>query len=101
MSRIIRHKIGDGQMFCCIELDSKEKILISVASTGAGEGLLISKVLFGIIPVKTVVRMSLEEMCDHFADPEHYGEPILDFIVDKILPFKSIKEIMDAYPINK
>jgi hypothetical protein len=31
MSRIIRRKIGDGQMFCCIELDSKEEILISVA----------------------------------------------------------------------
>ncbi|ODS32540.1 MAG: hypothetical protein SCARUB_02340 [Candidatus Scalindua rubra] len=97
MSRIIRKKNDNRQMFCNIELDSKERILISVAQTG----LKIFKMRFGTIPVKTVVDMSLEEMCDHFADPEHYGEPILDFIVDKILPFKSIKEIMETYPINK
>jgi hypothetical protein len=84
-------------MFCKIELDSKEKILISVAQ----KGLKIFKMIFGSIPVKTIVDMSIEEMNDHFADPEHYGEPILNFIVDKILPFNSTSEIMNAYPINK
>ena len=101
MSRIIRKRNDNRQIFCNIELDSKERILISVASTGADPGLKIFKMKLGNIPVKTIVSMSLEEMCDHFAEPEHYEEPILDFIVAKILPFKSIKEIMDAYPINK
>ncbi len=101
MSRIIRQKNGDGQMFCCIELDNKEEILISVASMGEDEGLLIYKLGLDSIPIETIVKMSLEEMANNFADPAHYGEPILGFIVKKILPFKSIKEIMDAYPINK
>ncbi|MFQ5715063.1 MAG: hypothetical protein ACE5GU_13630 [Candidatus Scalinduaceae bacterium] len=97
MSRIIRKRNDSRQIFCNIELDSKERILISVAHTG----LKIFKLKLGTIPVKTVISMGLEEMVEHFADPEHYEEPILDFIVAKILTFKSIKEIMDAYPISK
>jgi hypothetical protein len=67
---------------------------------GEDEGLLIYKLGLNSIPIETIVKMRLEEMLEHFADPEHYGESILGFIVEKILPFKSTKEIMDAYPMG-
>ncbi len=135
MSRIIKYEnfnrtITDG---CCIELDSKEKILVYYTENR----LCISKVWWGKFPsitgYKTIITVTLKkkletelykilsgylkERIDWGMKPcprrPIYWEPssivdefdldfreqldILDKIVNVILPFKSTKDIKEAF----
>ncbi|OGF33908.1 hypothetical protein A2223_04745 [Candidatus Falkowbacteria bacterium RIFOXYA2_FULL_35_8] len=92
MGKIITYKNTNNEIFCQIKLDSKEKILISVAQSGCK----IFKLLGGYIPIKTIYSADLNEMVRVFADPKHYGEPILDKIVEKVIDYKDIKTLKNG-----
>lgn len=90
MSKIITYREG---AFCQIKLDSKERILISIAQ----EGIAIIKLkLGGIIPGKRIANWNIteiHEVINNFVDTSEPFLHPLDAIVRKILQCKSIKDI--------
>lgn len=53
MSKLIAYKNTDRLCFCQIQFDSKERVLVSVASVPE-QSIKVIKLLAGIIPYKTI-----------------------------------------------
>jgi len=58
MSKVIAYKNNERYSFCHIRFDSKEKVLISFATTPAPSFKII-KLLFGIVPIQTIWEFGL------------------------------------------
>ena len=57
MSKVIAYKNTDRLCFCQIKFDSREKVLISIASVPQ-QSIKVIKLLAGIIPYKTIWEFS-------------------------------------------
>ena len=78
-------------MYCQIQLDSGERILISIAQTG----VKIFKLSFGgLIPTKTIWESDdIDEMINLFVDPNDPVKQPLDAIKDRLIECKSMQEV--------
>ena len=98
MSKICTYKNDGKRCFCQIKFDSKERVLISIASTHS-PSIRISKLLFGMIPVRTVWEYNpamaggydayVRNAMKMFSDFETTKHP-LDSIVELLLTCSSI-----------
>lgn len=107
MSKVITYKNDKFRCFCQLQLDSKERILISIAGTPA-PSIKISKLgLGGLIPTKTIWEFTptmaggydayVGKMINMFIDKknENIKHP-LDAIRDHLLPCRSIEEVLNV-----
>ncbi|MDP2158033.1 MAG: hypothetical protein Q8K68_10040 [Nitrospirota bacterium] len=100
MSKIIAYKNTDRHCFSQIRFDSRERILISVATTPV-HSIKVIKLLAGIIPYKTVWEFSLPEGVTNgqrklialFTDQsDKKSDHPLDAITKKLLTCRSCNE---------
>lgn len=100
MGKVIAYQNTDKLCFCQIKFDSREKVLVSIASVPE-PGIKVIKLLFGIVPYKTIweFRMPTGEKDAHgkmsamFTDAAatRLDHP-LDAIIKKMLPCRSCNE---------
>jgi hypothetical protein len=96
MSKVIAYQNTDRVCFCQIKFESRERILVSVANV-PHPGIKVIKLLFGIIPYKTIWEFSAggekkaqKQMIDMFSDPNSpRAKHPLDAIIIKLLPCRS------------
>ncbi len=89
MAEIITYKPG---AFCQIRFPNGERALISCAQTG----IKVVKLLFGILPTKTIANWPISEISSAikiFADPNNPTQHPLDAIKNKLLDCSSISEV--------
>jgi hypothetical protein len=99
MSKVIAYQNTDRVCFCQIKFDSRERILISIANVPE-PGIKVIKLLFGIIPYKTVWEFSVagekktqKKMIEMFSDPNSpRAKHPLDAIIIKLQPCRSCGE---------
>ena len=101
MSKVIAYKNTERHCFCQIKFDSRERILVSVAST-PGYSIKVFKLIAGIFPLKTI----WEYKATASAEKEAHKEMItlllgrtrgktdhpLDAIITKLVPCGSCDE---------
>jgi len=103
MSKVIAYKNTDSLCFCQMQFDSKERILVSIASTPE-HSIKVIKLLFGIIPFKTIWEFSVgggqdgqKKLTAIFTDQKtpRVNHP-LDAIITKLRPCRSCNEAVRA-----
>ena len=108
MSRVVTYANNKLQCFCHIQLDSKERILISIASLPSPGVKVIKLGLGGLLPKETIweysaksagdVNTYVETVMGMFHTPESVStsdaikHPLDDFR-DRLLPLRSIAEV--------
>jgi hypothetical protein len=94
MTKIITYKNeGVKGVFCQLQLDSGERILVSIAQSG----VKIFKIGFmGIFPMKTIWESSsIEEMVKIFVNSQTQAMSPLDAIIEKLRNCKNIEKILE------
>ena len=98
MSKLIAYKNTDRLCFCQIKFDSREKVLISIASVPQ-QSIKVIKLLAGIIPYKTIWEFSAgpsggqDRLLSMFTDQnETKVQHPLDAIIIKLLQCRSCYE---------
>ena len=101
MSKLIAYKNTDRLCFCQIKFDSREKVLISIASVPQ-QSIKVIKLLAGIIPYKTIWEFSAgpsegndghDRLLTMFTDhTEAKVKHPLDAIIIKLLQCRSCDE---------
>ena len=102
MSKLIAYKNTDRLCFCQIKFDSREKVLISIASVPQ-QSIKVIKLLAGIIPYKTIWEFSAagpsdgndghDRLLSMFADQAATKvQHPLDSIIIKLLQCRSCDE---------
>lgn len=105
MSKVIAYKNTDRLCFCQIQFDSKERVLVSVASVPE-QSIKVIKLLAGIIPYRTIWEFNPSaaggkdvhsKLLSMFADQsaEKMQHP-LDAMILKLLPCRSCDEAARA-----
>ncbi|MBI5640578.1 MAG: hypothetical protein HZA17_09150 [Nitrospirae bacterium] len=104
MSKVIAYKNNERLSFCQIKFDSREKVLVSYASSPA-PGIKVIKLLFGIIPLQTIWEFGVaaEDGNGHDRlvamltdqDRSRANHP-LDAAVLKLLSCRSCREAVSA-----
>ena len=95
MSRIVTYANTPEQCFCQIQLDSGERILISIAQTGIAIFELDST---GLVPTSTLFEWGIEDIgvaIRLFADFDDPQKPPLDAMRDALIRCPSIAAISD------
>ena len=105
MSKVVAYKNTDRLCFCHIQFDSKERVLVSVASVPE-QSIKVIKLLAGIIPYRTIWEFNssaagekdvhnklLSMFTDHAAAKVQHP---LDAIIIKLLPCRSCNEAARA-----
>ena len=101
MSKVIAYKNTDRVCCCQIKFDSKEKILVSIASVPE-HSIKVIKLMAGIIPLGTIWEFSMKKagggdtydrLISMFIDQDanRIDHP-LDAIIAKLLPCRSCDE---------
>ncbi|MGH7564850.1 MAG: hypothetical protein ACREK5_10575 [Gemmatimonadota bacterium] len=91
MSRVLREKNTGRQCFSTIELDTGEKVMISVAS---GEVKIVRMKWRGAFPGETVWTSSdADQLAGLFFHPNRANELPLESIRNRLLQCSSIAEI--------
>jgi hypothetical protein len=93
MSKVIAYQNTDRVCFCQIKFESGERILVSLASLPK-PGIKVIKLLFGIIPYKTIWEFSAagekkaqKRMIEMFSESNSpRAKHPLDAIIIKLLP---------------
>lgn len=96
MSKIITYRHDREYGYCQIKLDSGEKILLSEAS----DDIKIFKLLFGIIPIKTIwkwhrTNSPKEPVLKIMTDHKDAG--FFDSFIKEIQKYHSINEIENRF----
>lgn len=98
MSKVIAYKNTDRLCFCQIQFDSKERVLVSVASVPE-QSIKVIKLLAGIIPYRTIWEFNSStagekdvhnKLLSMFTD-QPAANP-LDAIIIKLIPCRSCNE---------
>lgn len=104
MSKVIAYENTERVCFCQIRFDSREKVLVSVAAVPV-PGIRVMKLLFGIIPHKTIWGIDVPPDQENAHDKlvamltERRGSPVthpLDAVIHKLLPCRSCAEAVRA-----
>jgi hypothetical protein len=101
MSKVIAYKNTDRHCFCQIKFDSRERILVSVASTPE-HSIKVFKLIAGIFPLKTIWEYKATAAVEKEAHKELMtlllGQAVgktdhpLDAIITKLVPCRSCDE---------
>ncbi len=93
MARIVTYRNDAGGCFCQLQLNSGERILISIAQTGIQVRRLA---LGGIIPREVIANWEVNQIPDAmhlFADPRQPNKHPLDAIRDRLISLDSISAV--------
>ena len=101
MSKVIAYKNTERHCFCQIKFDSRERILVSVASTPE-HSIKVFKLIAGIFPLKTLWEYKAAAAAEKDAhkelvavlsgQAEKKAAHPLDAIITKLLPCRSCDE---------
>lgn len=101
MSKVIAYKNTERQCFCQIRFDSRERILVSVASTPE-HSIKVFKLVAGIFPLKTIWEYKAAAAVEKDAHKElvtlllgraeKKADHPLDAIIMKLVPCRSCDE---------
>ncbi len=101
MSKVIAYKNTEQHCFCQIKFDSRERILVSVASTPE-HSIKVFKLIAGIFPLKTLWEYKATASAEKDAHKELIAlllgpaekktDHPLDAIITKLVPCKSCDE---------
>lgn len=69
MSKVIAYKNTDRHCFCQIKFNSRERVLVSVASV-PGYSIKVIKLLFGIFPYRTIWEYTARATAEKKAQKE-------------------------------
>ena len=107
MGKVVLYKNNKFMRCCKIELKSREKVLISIATAPTPSVKIFMMGLFGIFPVQTIWEYNptmaggyeayLRKMMMMFQDPlATESKPPLEILRDRLLPCRSIAEVRDS-----
>lgn len=99
MSKVTAYQNTDRVCFCHIKFESRERVLVSIANVPV-PGIKVIKLLFGIIPYKTVwertftgEKSARKKMIEMFSDRNSpKSKHPLDAIIVKLEPCRSCGE---------
>ncbi len=101
MSKVIAYKNTERHCFCQIKFDSRERILVSVAST-PGYSIKVFKLIAGVFPLKTIWEYKATASVEKDAHKEmitlllgqtrRKTDHPLDAIITKLVPCRSCDE---------
>ncbi len=103
MGKLTAYRNTDRHCFCQIKFESRERVLVSIASVPE-HGIKVLRLLLGIIPYKTIWEFSAggekdayDRMIDMFTTPGSPGaDHLLDAIILKLRPCRSCGEAVRA-----